>query len=74
MDPILRLLNLQLQRWRCSRLERFKVSESIFFILKTCYAISCVVNFYTAGVVTRDRMIDCMVVSCNVSAVTNYNE
>jgi hypothetical protein len=31
-EPILRLRNLQLQRQRCSRLERFlKVEENIFF-------------------------------------------
>jgi hypothetical protein len=47
-EPILRLLHLQLQRQRCSRLERFKV-EYIF--LDTCYAISCAVKLYNAGVV-----------------------
>jgi hypothetical protein len=31
--------------------------REIIFILKTRYAISCVVNFYNAGVVTRDRRI-----------------
>jgi hypothetical protein len=29
----------------------------IIIILKTRYASSCVVNFYSAGVVTRDRRI-----------------
>jgi hypothetical protein len=27
------------------------------FVLKTRYAVSCVVNFYNAGVVTRGRRI-----------------
>jgi hypothetical protein len=40
---------------RCSRLQRFSIGEKN--ILKTRNAISCVVNFYNAGVVTRDRRI-----------------
>jgi hypothetical protein len=44
-EPIRRLLNLQLQRHRCSRLEGFKVGE-IIYIVKSRYEISCVVDFY----------------------------
>jgi hypothetical protein len=45
-EPILRLLNLKLQRRRCGMLERLR------------NAISCVVNFYNAGgVVTHGRRI-----------------
>jgi hypothetical protein len=46
--------NLQLQRQRCSRPERFKARTNNFYS-KTRYAIRCVVNFYNAGVVARDR-------------------
>jgi hypothetical protein len=49
-------LNLQLQRQLCSKLERFS-SEKNNFILNTRYAISCVVNFYNACIVTRDQRI-----------------
>jgi hypothetical protein len=49
----LRLLNLQLQRQRCSRLESFYGGENSFLFLKTRYAINCVANFYNVGVVTR---------------------
>jgi hypothetical protein len=56
-EPISRLLNLQLQRQRCSRLERFYIGEKIIFILQTRLAFSCIVNFYNAGVVTRSRRI-----------------
>jgi hypothetical protein len=52
-EPILLRLNLQPQRQRCSRLERFYIT----FVLKTCHAISCAVNFYNASVVTQDRRI-----------------
>jgi hypothetical protein len=52
LDPILRFLNVQLQRQRCSRLESFK-SEKNYFYLKTRHAINSAVNFYNAGVVTR---------------------
>jgi hypothetical protein len=54
LEPILRLLNFQLQRRRCSKLERFYIRN---FLLKTCHAISCAVNFYNAGVVTHGRRI-----------------
>jgi hypothetical protein len=43
--------------WRCSRLERFNIGEKSFFILETRHAINSAVNFYNAGVVTRDRRI-----------------
>jgi hypothetical protein len=36
LDPILRLLNLQLQRQRCSRLERFYV-ENFYSKNALCY-------------------------------------
>jgi hypothetical protein len=57
-EPIQRLLNLQLQRQRCTYKAGafFKVEENIF-ILNTRHAISCAVNFYNTGVVTRDRRI-----------------
>jgi hypothetical protein len=47
-EPIVRLFNLQLQRQRCSRLQR---QRKIFFF------ISCAVNFHNAGVVSRSRRI-----------------
>jgi hypothetical protein len=31
LEPILRLVNLQLQHQRCNRLERFYISEKYFF-------------------------------------------
>jgi hypothetical protein len=40
------LLNLQLQRQRCSRLDRLQSKKTIIFILKTHYAISFTGNFY----------------------------
>jgi hypothetical protein len=56
-EPILRLLNLQLQRElqrsRCSWLERFFEVEGKNF--ETHWATRCGVNFYSAGVVTRYR-------------------
>jgi hypothetical protein len=36
----------------------FFQQEIIFFFQKTRHAISCAVNFYNAGFVTRDRRID----------------
>jgi hypothetical protein len=65
---ILRLLNLQLQRQRWSRLERFYVREKYFYY-KTRHAISCAVNFYNAGVVTWSRRIGSRLV--NVFYVRN---
>jgi hypothetical protein len=56
LEPILRFLNLQLQRQRCSRLE-FLNRRKIVFNLKTRHAINSAVNLYNAGVVTRDRRI-----------------
>jgi hypothetical protein len=54
---MLRPLNLQLQRWRymyiCSRLERFFKPEEIIFVTNFIK----IVNFYSAGVVTRGRRI-----------------
>jgi hypothetical protein len=40
LEPILRLLNLQLQRQRCSRLERFYVRRKICVVIKTRHAIT----------------------------------
>jgi hypothetical protein len=54
-EAILRLLNLQLQRQRCSRLECFWSKEKKF--LKTHYANSNSVNFYSAGVENQDLRI-----------------
>jgi hypothetical protein len=71
VEPILRLLNLQLQRWRW--LERFYIGEKMIFILKTRRAISCAVNFYNAGVVTQSRRIGATIASYNASAVKIYN-
>jgi hypothetical protein len=48
LEPILRLFNSKLR----SRLERVFVEKNIF-IVKTRHAISCAVNFYNAGAVTR---------------------
>jgi hypothetical protein len=45
----LRLFNLQLQRQRYSKLGEKNSKKR--------YAISCVVNFYNAGIVTRERRI-----------------
>jgi hypothetical protein len=47
MKPILRLLSSQLQRQRCSKLDRFKAGI-IILTLKMRYAICCAVNFYNA--------------------------
>jgi hypothetical protein len=54
MEPVTTwtLSYLQLQRQRCSRLERLYFVEKI--IVKTRYDIS---GYYNAGVVTRDRRI-----------------
>jgi hypothetical protein len=52
--------NLQLQRWRCSRLERFYISEKSFLFYKLAIVhISCSVNFYNAGhrSQVRSRMV-----------------
>jgi hypothetical protein len=35
LEPILRLFNLQLQRQRCNRLERFSKKKKRFFDFKT---------------------------------------
>jgi hypothetical protein len=52
-------LESTLRRRRCSRLERFYLGEKFIFILKTRFAISFVLNFHNASVVTRDRRIGC---------------
>jgi hypothetical protein len=58
LEPILRLWNLQLQRQRCSILERFsKYVEENNFVFKMRKATCGLVNFYSAGVVTHDRGI-----------------
>jgi hypothetical protein len=65
LEPIRWLLNLQIQHQRCIYKCNTSVvvvwsvlsSEKKNFYSKTNYAISCVVNFYNAGVVTRDRRI-----------------
>jgi hypothetical protein len=55
-QPILRLLNLQLQRQRCSRLDRFYIRENILYSKnELCYWLRC--KFYNAGVVTHSRRI-----------------
>jgi hypothetical protein len=41
LEPILRLLNLQLQRQRCSRLERFFKVEQNNFQIALGYSLSC---------------------------------
>jgi hypothetical protein len=41
LEPILRLVNLQLQRQRCRRrLERFLHQQKLIFILKTLHTIT----------------------------------
>jgi hypothetical protein len=53
LDPILRLLNLQLQRQSCRRLERFIKGDENIFDFNT----RGVLNFYSAGGVIPDRRI-----------------
>jgi hypothetical protein len=56
--PILRLLNLQLQRQRCSRLERFfKAGENIFVFETYYWPTRGIVNFPSAGILTVDHRI-----------------
>jgi hypothetical protein len=52
LEPILRLLNLQLH----TTLAFLRRRKNIF-VIKTRHAIGCAVNFYNAGVITRDRRI-----------------
>jgi hypothetical protein len=47
---------MYVQRQRCCRLERFSNRKKIYF--ENVLGYSSVVNFYSAGVVTRDRSID----------------
>jgi hypothetical protein len=47
-EQILRLLNVQLQRQRCSNVLH---QRKILFILKTRHAINCAVSFYNASAV-----------------------
>jgi hypothetical protein len=54
-EPILRLLNLQLERQRFFRNMNI---EGNIFILKTRFATRGVVNFFNAAVVTRDHRIE----------------
>jgi hypothetical protein len=56
-NPIIRLLNLQLHRQRCSRLERLNQSRIILYCFKTQHVTRGVVNFYSAGDVTVERRI-----------------
>jgi hypothetical protein len=49
------LLSLQLQRQRCSWLERFFKVEYFIFVFKTRKATRGNLNFYNAGAVTNDR-------------------
>jgi hypothetical protein len=62
LDPILRLMTLQLQRQRCNSLQRFQLVEKIL-VFKMSVATGSVVNFYSAGVVTRGRSIGCELVN-----------
>jgi hypothetical protein len=60
-------LTLQLQRRRCSRLERFFIveeTETILFLKRTRLLVAVYVNFYNAGVVTHDREIDSRQYKC----------
>jgi hypothetical protein len=56
---LLRLLIFQLQRQRCSKLERFYIGEKKLFYFKNVVKFynAGVVNFYNAGVVNRSRGI-----------------
>jgi hypothetical protein len=57
-EPILRLLNLELQSQHFSRLERLsKYVEDNIFVSKLQQATCGVVIFYRDGVVTHDRRI-----------------
>jgi hypothetical protein len=57
LQPILRLLKLQLQRQRRCRFERiFKVEENVL-LFKTHQDTHGIVNFYSADVVNRSRRI-----------------
>jgi hypothetical protein len=56
-EPIRRLLNLQLQRQRCIRLERFFKVDENHLVFQTRLARRGVETFYSAGVVTQDRRI-----------------
>jgi hypothetical protein len=53
--------------------EQFYIGKKIIFILKTRRAISCAVNFYSAGVVTQSRGIGSTIASYNASAVKIYD-
>jgi hypothetical protein len=55
-------------------LEHFQSRKQSFFILKTRYAISCVVFFYNAGVVTCDRRIGSWISNCNTSLVERLSK
>jgi hypothetical protein len=58
LDPILRILNLQLQRQYCCRLQRFKKYKGENIFVFNMHKASCgIVNFYSAGVVTHDHRI-----------------
>jgi hypothetical protein len=52
LEPSLRHLKLQLQRQRCSRLERFSKSKKRFSHKATTRGV---VDIYIAGVVTHER-------------------
>jgi hypothetical protein len=62
LGPIQRPLNLQLQRWRCSRQVRFLQSKNKYFCFKTHLAISGVVIFTALAFLTHDRKICTQVV------------
>jgi hypothetical protein len=69
LDLILRLRNLQLQRQRCSRLERFFKVEKNTFVFKMHSATRGVINLYIAGIVTHDRRIGSRYVSRKTAAL-----
>jgi hypothetical protein len=71
LEPILRLVNLQLQRQRCSRVERFFKVEETMFVFKTSKRTNLTWLNRTLFNVTWNQSYDFLIYSYNAGVVVD---